>query len=302
MIKRSLLLICLIFTQLGAAQAAYLSPALEVPDGTAGIQNALSAFFENEDETAAVPGHVLMARDVLFGETARRAESCAQMVQAIAEGFEQITQNTTPYTDDWVRARCVSLDILAGSVGGDVGTKDISVRSYNETTPAQLPALITGRASCADMGGALRATLRGQSWVQFENTFVGDEPLPLRVQPPAQFDVIAASGRVQEALVVTVRGPNKIGLLADGAEGSVERLAEYVDPNRDGRSPGTVSLVYLTWSNPVFGTYRSEVMALTQSSPQADYTVANPASALAAYVRTCPDYLGNVLNGPVDIQ
>lgn len=294
MIKRPLLFIGIFAFQIGAAQAAYVSSALEIGADAGGIKAAIAAPFVNEDETLDQSGHVLMARDVMFGETARRAESCGEMVQAMAEGFEEITENTTLYTDGWLRARCQALDILSG-----VSMKENApVEPLSEETPRHLPPIITGRSSCADVGAALRASLQGQGWASFESEMAGGASLPLRSQPPAQFDVIAASGRAQEALVVTVRNADTISLLADSAEGTLERLAQYNAP--DGAD--TLTLFYLTWKNPVFGTYRSEILQFAQSQAGGAYQLAQPGAALSAYVGLCPDHLGNVLNGPVELQ
>lgn len=287
MIRLLVLTFCLMVPAL--AQAAYIAPALE----TTSPDDDFGAIFEGEEEGES--GFVILARDTLFGETERRVESCVDFMQAQDEGFTDITQNGTPFFDDWLWVRCAALDQLR-----DAGP--MSTNAPKPLTPAlidRLPALVSERAACTDKVAAAKAALRGETWLSFEGARQGkDTAFEWREQPPAQFDLIAGSDQESTVLAVSSATADSLRLHLNGATGAVERLAQF-DQDGDGVDD---MLVYVYWESAVFGAYRRALLWLKGAEPEAPYTLLLPQTALGETIAQCPDHISDVVAGPDALQ
>ncbi|MGB0919834.1 MAG: hypothetical protein ACPG06_08360 [Alphaproteobacteria bacterium] len=277
------------------AQAAYLSAALEANDPA----QAFVAPFEAVAEDDTGPGFMVLTRDAAFGETARRVENCAAVMQARAEGFEALTQNETVYLDDWAWARCMALAYLSGA--------KVQPKAAAEAIPAplkialvnSLPAFVGEARSCEDQVAAMKASIRGESWLPFAQKRA-DFASPIRVQdqPPAQFDLLVAARQASTTLAVTQKAPDLLGFYFNTAAGTLERLAQ-VDWDGDGTDD---LLVHMTWDDEIVGTYRSAVMRLKRDPETDAYLLMDQAYWLGQITQTCPDHLADVLIGPSSLR
>lgn len=274
------------------AQAAYLAPALETQDPS----QSFTAVFEGETEGQT--GFAVAVRAAQFGETERRVQSCASLLQARDEGFTSIGDNTTPFYDEWLWVRCDALDQLRGAPAQTTAPAPLEPELVE-----LLPALVSERAACDARIAALKAALNEVTWLDFEGTHQetkkeAKKAASWRAQPPVQFDLIAAGGQENKVLAVSAQSPDKLRLYLNGATGALERLAQL---DRDGDGIEDL-LIHLSWESPVFGLYRRQVLWLKGAKEGAPYTLLNPQLALRDTMAQCPDHISDVTSGPAALQ
>jgi len=284
---RAVLIIAAMF--LAGPAHAVLAPELEV-ETLSQVTAALDAPLDPLEGEG--PGFLMLGRDVVGGESARRVETCRTVNQARAEGFTKIDINRTAFFADWLVVRCQVLGLLEGaSALGESGlSADWAVTA---------PALFSSRIGCIGSYRATAAALKGLDWSRFEqewrSTFSGADAGPVRF---VLLDSEAALNGFDEPGAIGVLAQNDLQLLVrDGALKVRIELLASADLNGDGLDEW-IMLHQIEDELSAIEDWRVHVLTQSDAGP----VLHNPAKAIEDVLMACPDQLGSLLADPCLIE
>lgn len=268
----------------GPVQAGF-APELDL-EALDQVSEALDAPLDPLEEGGE--GALLMGRETLGGESARRTETCRQINQAREEGFTRILTNSTAYYADWLAVKCQVLGLLEGAKADGAGT-------LAADWPIGAPALFSSRIGCIGSWRAVVATLKGDDWSAFETAwrtnFDGAASGPVRF---VLHDSEAALNSMDDPAAIGVWAEDDLHLsFRDGAlTGRIELLAS-ADLNGDGLDEW-IMLHRLEDAESAIDEWRIHVLTDAANG----LVLFDPARTVEMVLETCPDQLGSLLADP----
>lgn len=281
---RGLVLYFVMFALAGPAHAT-LAPELEIANLDA-VPAALDAPLE--PLKPGEEGALVLGRDVIGGESARRVETCRAINRAREEGFTIIMSNQTAFFADWLMVRCEVLGILESAHAlGEGGLSD--------DWAITAPALFSSRTDCIGSYRALAATLKGQSWSDFETNWRA--AFGGAAAGPARFvlldDEPALNGFAEQgAIGVWAQDALHLGLRDGPLEIRIELLAS-ADLNGDGLDEW-IMLHRLEDEISAIEEWRVHLFTKTP----AGLFLYQPERAVEKLLMACPDQLASLLADP----
>ena len=254
-----------------AADSVHLFPGLGVQkkDMTAALTAPFLAEEDEDGKRKADVGHLLLKGPA----GSRRAESCADVIDAMDAGFTEITENSTENFDGWAINYCLALAYATRAKPAKTGLiSDQPFADDGRNWTMHLPAVFDAGPSCYDSYLELRSGVEGRNWaghiIQWQ----------------------------RDAVVLTKAGAAELVLQQGAVEHDIEALVRG-DITGDGRDD---LLVLHNVEDQDTGISQQYLRMISRDEGDG-FVLSDPHAALLQLIRQCPSRLHELLGDPCEV-